>query len=115
VLFGAKMSKSPLFRFCSSAVDDSRGAAFVLDCILHGGQCEFDVAVVEVSAQLDVADESGGTSIFFLLSMKEGPAEQMAENAHNPDEDVDDFENFRLVHFRADFGFALVDPDYTLW
>ncbi len=39
----------------------------------------------------------------------------MAENAHNPDEDVDEFENFRLVHLLADFGFALVDPDYTLW
>ncbi len=34
------------------AVDDSRVAAFVLDRILHGSQCEFDVAVVEVSDHL---------------------------------------------------------------
>lgn len=39
----------------------------------------------------------------------------MDENAHNPDEDVDEFEYFRLVHLLADFDFALVDPDHTLW
>ena len=38
----------------------------------------------------------------------------MDENAHDSDEDVDEFQHFRLVHLRADFGFALVNPDYTL-
>jgi hypothetical protein len=33
----------------------------------------------------------------------------MDENAHDSDEDVDEFQHFRLVHLRADFGFALVD------
>jgi hypothetical protein len=39
----------------------------------------------------------------------------MADNAHDPDEDVDEFENFRLVHLLVDFCSALVDSDYTLW
>ena len=40
----------------------------------------------------------------------------MDENAHDSDEDVNEFENFRLVHLRADFVFAdKVYPDYTLW
>ncbi len=30
----------------------------------------------------------------------------MAENAHDPDEDVDEFENFRLFHLLADFVYA---------
>jgi hypothetical protein len=40
---------------------------------------------------------------------------QMAENAHHLDEDVDEFQNFPLVHLQADFVFAdKVYPDYTL-
>ena len=61
------------------------------------------------------SDESEWRHFDILAVVDEGGALQMDENAHNPDEDVDEFENFRLVHLLADFDFALVDSDYTLW
>ena len=59
--------------------------------------------------------EESGRHFDLLAVVDEGGALQTAENAHHLDEDVDEFQNFPLVHLQADFVFTdKVDPDYTL-